>query len=62
MNDYHKAIYEAEEFMGGPATLPKASSAQDAPPQDAPGPPQSTGGQHYPQQMISENDATGTTP
>ena len=23
MNDYHAAIYEAEEFMGGPATPPK---------------------------------------
>ena len=23
MNDYHTATYEAEEFMGGPATLPK---------------------------------------
>lgn len=26
MNDYHKAIYEAEEFMGGPATLPKGTT------------------------------------
>ena len=26
MNDYHKAIYEAEEYMGGPATLPKGTT------------------------------------
>jgi len=26
MSDYHKAIYEAEEFMGGPATLPKSNT------------------------------------
>ena len=26
MNDYHAAIYEAEEFMGGPATLPKGTT------------------------------------
>ena len=25
MNDCHAAIYEAEEFMGGPATLPKGN-------------------------------------
>ena len=26
MNDYQAAIYEAEEFMGGPATLPKGTT------------------------------------
>lgn len=25
-DDYHAAIYEAEEFMGGPATLPKGTT------------------------------------
>ena len=25
-DDYYKAIYEAEEYMGGPATLPKGTT------------------------------------
>ena len=33
MNDYHKAIYEAEEFMGGPATPRKETMQIDAPDQ-----------------------------
>ena len=33
MNDYHAAIYEAEEFMGGPATHRKETMQIDAPDQ-----------------------------